>query len=102
LTEEFLKYINENEDKFKLVGIKNNNEDQRLPFFSIVPKNKTCREVVELLHKNKIGCRNGHMYCRRLYEPLGLDPNDAVIRISAVHYNTVDEIKKVIEVLKQV
>jgi len=54
------------------------------------------------MHKNKIACRNGHMYCRRICEPLNLDPIDGVVRISALHYNTVDEIKKVIEVLKQI
>jgi selenocysteine lyase/cysteine desulfurase len=39
------------------------------------------------------------MYAHRLCEALGLDPVDGVVRVSAVHYNTVEEIERLIEVL---
>jgi selenocysteine lyase/cysteine desulfurase len=39
------------------------------------------------------------MYAYRLCEALGLDPADGVVRVSLVHYNTVEEIDRLIAVL---
>ena len=39
------------------------------------------------------------MYAHRLCTALGLEPEDGVVRVSFVHYNTVDEIDRLIEVL---
>jgi selenocysteine lyase/cysteine desulfurase len=30
------------------------------------------------------------------------DPADGVVRISLVHYNTIDEVNKIVEILKEV
>ena len=42
------------------------------------------------------------MYGYRLISALGLDLDDAVVRLSAVHYNTVAEIERCIEVLEEI
>jgi selenocysteine lyase/cysteine desulfurase len=42
------------------------------------------------------------MYAYRLCEALGIDPDEGVVRVSAVHYNTVEEIDRLIEVLDPV
>jgi selenocysteine lyase/cysteine desulfurase len=39
------------------------------------------------------------MYAYRLAADLGIDTNDGVVRLSAVHYNTMDEIEKCIQAL---
>ena len=39
-----------------------------------------------------IGIRDGHMYAPRLMRRLGLDPERGAVRVSLVHYNTVEEI----------
>ena len=41
-----------------------------------------------------IGVRDGHMYAPRLMRRLGLDPQSGVVRVSFVHYNTVEEIHR--------
>lgn len=42
------------------------------------------------------------MYGYRIVAALGLNIDDGVVRISAVHYNTIDEIDRVIQVLDMI
>lgn len=51
----------------------------------------------------EIGIRYGHFYAYTLVDHLEpkIDPSDAVVRISLVHYNTVEEVDRIIEVLKE-
>ena len=60
------------------------------------------REIARAAHGRNIGIRNGHMYAHRLCKALGLDPEDGVVRVSLVHYNTPDEIDRLIEVFEEV
>ncbi len=71
----------------------------RVGTVSFVSDDKASEEIVKGLHAAGIGCRNGHMYARRLCEALGIDAADGVVRISLVHYNTEDEIEHVLETL---
>ena len=50
-----------------------------------------------------MGIRYGHFYAYTLVDKLEpkIDINDAVVRISLVHYNTVNEVEKLIEVLNE-
>jgi selenocysteine lyase/cysteine desulfurase len=50
----------------------------------------------------RLAIRHGHMYAYRLCQALGLDPEDGVVRASMVHYNTLDEIERFIEVLERI
>lgn len=52
----------------------------------------------------QIGIRYGHFYAYSLVDNLRpkLDVNDGVVRISLVHYNTVEEVEKIVDVLKEV
>lgn len=52
----------------------------------------------------QIGIRWGHFYAFTLVDSLQpkLDVNDGVVRISLVHYNTVEEVDKIIQGLKEV
>jgi selenocysteine lyase/cysteine desulfurase len=71
----------------------------RLPTISFISSRLSSREIVKHLHAHKIACRNGHAYAYRLVTALGIDINDGAVRLSAVHYNTVAEIDKCIQVL---
>lgn len=53
--------------------------------------------------KGGIGIRYGHFYAYSLVANMKpkLDVEDGVVRISLVHYNTVEEVKKILEVLKE-
>jgi selenocysteine lyase/cysteine desulfurase len=75
----------------------------RVPTVSFTVKGKGSREFVEEVDKrSKFGVRWGHFYSKRLCdEVLGLE-EDAVARVSMVHYNTVEEIRGLIGVLEEV
>jgi cysteine desulfurase family protein (TIGR01976 family) len=49
-----------------------------------------------------IGTRDGHMYAPRLMSRLKLSMDTGAIRISLVHYNTIDEIRRFAAVLEKI
>ncbi len=48
--------------------------------------------VTDTLARAGIGIRDGHMYAPRLMRRLGVNPETGAVRVSLVHYNTVEEI----------
>ncbi|KZT02926.1 PLP-dependent transferase, partial [Laetiporus sulphureus 93-53] len=54
--------------------------------------------------RGEIGIRYGHFYAYTLVDTLQprLEMEDGVVRISLVHYNTVDEIDRIIETLEEI
>ena len=58
--------------------------------------------VVERMAEADFGIRDGHMYAPRLMARLGLTMDRGALRVSLVHYNTVEEVRRWGEVLKQV
>ncbi|KAJ3998236.1 pyridoxal phosphate-dependent transferase [Lentinula boryana] len=53
--------------------------------------------------KGGIGIRFGHFYAYSLIDELEpkIDVDDGVVRISLVHYNTVEEVGRIVEILKE-
>ncbi|KAI0712843.1 PLP-dependent transferase [Cerioporus squamosus] len=63
------------------------------------------RDVVSVFdRKGNVGIRYGHFYAYTLVDMLEpkVDVNDGVVRISLVHYNTVEEVKRIIGILDEV
>ncbi|HEY2660641.1 MAG TPA: cysteine desulfurase-like protein [Caulobacteraceae bacterium] len=58
--------------------------------------------VVERMAEADFGIRDGHMYAPRLMARLGLTMDRGALRVSLVHYNTVEEVRRWGDVLKQV
>ncbi|ORY17285.1 pyridoxal phosphate-dependent transferase [Clohesyomyces aquaticus] len=75
----------------------------RVSTISFTVKGVESKQVVDKAEKiSNLGFRWGHFYSKRLCEELlGLD-NEGVVRVSMVHYNTEEEIRKLVEVLKKV
>ena len=48
------------------------------------------------MDEDRIGIRFGDFHSRRLVEHLGLQPGNGVVRVSMVHYNTVDEVDRLV------
>jgi selenocysteine lyase/cysteine desulfurase len=52
---------------------------------------------VKRLSEKFIAVRNGHFYARRCIEALGLeDAEEGIIRVSLVHYNTEEEVNRLV------
>lgn len=71
----------------------------RVGTVSFVHSEKSSRAITEVVDRTDIAIRHGHMYAYRLCEALELDPEDGVVRVSLVHYNTPNEVDRLIEVL---
>ena len=64
---------------------------------------KTSREVVEALAEREIIIGHGHFYGYRVVEAIGVsDMEDGVIRVSMVHYNTLEEVDRLTAALDAV
>ncbi len=85
----------------RIIGPGHANES-RVGTISFIHGSKSSREVSDSVNAQGIGIRYGHMYAYRLCEALGLDPEDGVVRVSLVHYNTIEEIDRLIGVLDEI
>ena len=72
----------------------------RAATISITLANISSSDAVKQLVKKEIAVRNGHFYALRCLEALGIqDPEDGVIRISLVHYNTAQDVSRLVAAL---
>ena len=74
----------------------------RVGTISFVHDSKSSAEITAAVDRSGIGIRHGHMYAYHLCEAASLDPEDGVVRTSLVHYNTPEEIERLIEVFDKV
>jgi cysteine desulfurase family protein (TIGR01976 family) len=84
----------------RVVGGLEDATDLRVPTVSFLHRRKSPSEVTAALHKARVAARHGHMYAYRLCQVLGIDVGQGVVRISAVHYNTPDEIEQAIAAIR--
>jgi cysteine desulfurase family protein (TIGR01976 family) len=72
---------------------------ERVPTLCFNLKKTSPAKVTETIADAGIGIRDGHMYTPRLMKRFGLRQDSGVVRISAVHYNTMEEIHRFADVL---
>lgn len=77
-------------------------QPSRVGTVSFVHESLHSESIVQAIDEHNIGIRNGNMYAYRLCKALGLEPEDGVVRVSFVHYNTLEEIERLIEVFETV
>jgi cysteine desulfurase family protein (TIGR01976 family) len=71
----------------------------RAPTVSFVAEGRDSSEIPARLDAERIAIRYGHFYAHRAVEALGLHPRNGVVRVSMAHYNTVDEVTRLIAAL---
>ena len=94
-------YIYKRKD-LNLIGRNKIENKNRAPTISFTSKNITSGELSNFLVKNKIATRNDNFYAWRCLKALDIDPKDGVVRISLTHYNSLEEVQLLIEVLEQI
>ncbi len=72
---------------------------ERVPTLCFNLRKISPARVTETMADAGIGIRDGHMYTPRLMKRFGLSQDSGVVRISAVHYNTMEEIHRFADVL---
>ncbi len=98
LVERLLAWVRGRDD-LRLIGPAAAGPD-RVGTVSFVHRGRPSREIAAAVDASGIGIRHGHMYAWHLCDALGLEPEDGVVRISLLHYNTPAEIERLIEVLE--
>lgn len=95
LSERLLTYLGSRDD-VTIVGDRSSDRDARVPTISFVIAGQSSRETVKAMDPSGIGIRFGDFHSKRLVQALDLGDPDGVIRVSAVHYNTLDEMDRLI------
>lgn len=83
----------------RIIGAADPDPARRLPTISFVAGNRPSDAIVTAVDPHRIGIRYGDFYARRLIDALGLAPQNGVVRVSMVHYNTLEEVERLIAVL---
>jgi selenocysteine lyase/cysteine desulfurase len=76
--------------------------DRRVPTFSITVDGFTPAQLAARLDEYNINTWDGNFYALEVTNRLGLEQQGGLLRIGATHYNTVDEIHHLGEVLREI
>ena len=80
----------------RIIGRPRVENGQRVPTISFVVSGRNSPDIVAKIDRHNVGIRYGDFYARRLIEDLGLTAQGGVVRVSMAHYNTLDEIDRLI------
>lgn len=76
--------------------------EQRTPTFAVSLEGHTPEAVARYLGEQDVYVWNGHYYAVAVMERLGLLDRGGLVRIGFVHYNTAEEIDRLITVLSEI
>jgi len=81
----------------RIIGKPRVTAGDRVPTISFVVEGVQSEAIVRRIDAAQIGIRFGDFYARHLIEELGLTQYGGVVRVSIAHYNTVDEMQRLVE-----
>lgn len=99
LAKKLLDYL-ETREEVTVHGPRTADPDVRLPIVSFSVADRRSDEIVAAVDKAGIGIRFGHFHARRLIAHLGLLERNGVVRVSMAHYNTLEEVERLIAALE--
>lgn len=76
--------------------------DQRVPTISFRMRGRHPRQVAEDLGDAGIYVWDGNYYALSVTERLGVEQDGGMVRVGAAHYNTMDEVARLGDVLRQI
>jgi cysteine desulfurase family protein (TIGR01976 family) len=98
LTEPLLDYL-ANSPGVRLLGKRHCRDGDRAPTIAFKPEIGSAADLAARLQAAGIGTENGDFYAPRALQAMGIDPADGVVRISLLHYNTEDEVQRILTAL---
>jgi cysteine desulfurase family protein (TIGR01976 family) len=85
----------------RIIGKPRVTAGDRVPTISFVVEGVQSEAIVRRLDAHGIGIRFGDFYARHLIEALGLAGQGGVVRVSIAHYNSLDEMQRLVAHLDQ-
>jgi cysteine desulfurase family protein (TIGR01976 family) len=98
LSQRLLGFLND-QPKVKIIGPTTANPAVRVPTIAFTIDGIHSAAVPPLADAHHIGIRYGDFYAKRLIQTLGLAAQGGVVRVSMVHYNSLEECDRLIAVL---
>ncbi|GAB4374402.1 MAG: cysteine desulfurase-like protein [Elainellaceae cyanobacterium] len=96
-----LRYLT-SKSQVRIIGHSNADQTKRVPTISFVVDGLDSATIPLLVDPYQIGIRYGDFYAKRLIADLGLVNQNGVVRVSMVHYNTLEEVDRLIECFERV
>ena len=86
----------------KVIGLPVADHTRRAPTIAFYSSEKKSADIASALIEAKIGAGQDHFYAYRLIDSLGVDIDDGVVRLSLVHYNSLEDVNRAVRVLDQI
>lgn len=86
----------------RVLGDPSPDRERRIATISFAVEGRNASEIPAALDPHRIGIRYGDFHSRRLIQDLGLTARQGVVRVSMAHYNTVDEMERLVERLDEI
>ncbi|MFS0516321.1 cysteine desulfurase-like protein [Nostoc sp. UIC 10607] len=101
ISDRLLNYLN-SKSNVRVIGQSKADRQYRVPTISFVVDGMHSSTIPAKIDQHYIGIRYGDFYAKRLIEYLGLASQGGIVRVSMVHYNTLEEVNSLIEAFEQV
>lgn len=100
LAETLIRYLKSKPEVYTIFGEPSADGGKRVPVISFGVKDRSSQDVVEKVERvSEFGFRWGHFYSKRLVDDVLELKGDGVVRVSMLHYNSVEEVKVYIKAL---
>ena len=90
------------QSRIQILGLKSANRSERVPTISFVIEGIDSKEVPTYLAQHKLGVRAGNFYALGLGEEFDFASHGGVVRVSMVHYNTLEEVDRLTQHLDEI
>ncbi|MHC5672844.1 cysteine desulfurase-like protein [Nostoc sp.] len=101
ISDRLLNYLN-SKSHVRVIGQSKADRESRVPTISFVVDGINSSTIPAKIDQHYIGIRYGDFYAKRLIEYLGLASQGGIVRVSMVHYNTLEEVNSLIEAFEQI
>jgi selenocysteine lyase/cysteine desulfurase len=89
-------------NNIRIIGYPGSDKQLRVSTISFVHERFKSSEIVEKVDKYRIGIRYGDFYAKKIVEDLRLVEKNGVVRVSMVHYNTLEELQLLTKVFEKI
>ncbi|MGA8262803.1 MAG: aminotransferase class V-fold PLP-dependent enzyme [Arenicellales bacterium] len=100
LTNRLLEFARGRRD-LRIVGQAYAESDRRAGTVALIPTRRTPEQLARGLAEKRVAAGAGHFYALRCLEGLGVDTGKGVLRLSLVHYNSTEDIDRLIAALEE-
>lgn len=101
LARRFLDFL-ASKPEVRLIGRAAAERTRRVPTFSFVVDGRDSGTLPRRMERRRVAIRAGDFYAARCIRALGLERHNGVVRASMVHYNSADEVDRLIRHLDEI